>query len=174
MTFIKNNSPRLQHTTFVSVSCRHVPPRHRILRDQVESVVVDRNHDLRTDKFDRAQCVVRAHCEVIADGDQRQIDPLVPDQFHIAKETRILRQIDFLAIIRRQQKAAGIAAARAIGQFRAVQGKRQFEIAKGIFEPAADMLSMRLDAFVAKPDGNFIDADHQSLCALGNGDRSPT
>jgi hypothetical protein len=52
-----------------------------------------------------------------------------------------------------------------------VQGKRQFEITEGIFEPAANMLSMSLDAFVAKPDSNFIDADDQSLCTLCDGNR---
>src|SRR5215211_7982872 len=100
------------------------------------------------DKLDRTQRVVGAHREVIADRNKRQVYSLLPDQFHIAEETCILRHIDFLTLLRRQQKAARIAATRAIGQFRAVQGKRQFEIAKWIFEPAADMLSMCLDPFV--------------------------
>src|SRR5215213_7985746 len=31
------------------------------------------------------------------------------------------------------------------------------------------MLSMRLDTLIAKPERDFVDADHQSLCALGDG-----
>ncbi len=132
---------------------------------------MDGNHNLRLQHLDRAQGIIRSHGVVVADGDDRQIKPLLTDQFHIPEQPCILREVKFLSLVGGQQKAAGIAAVRAIGQHRAVQGECQFEIAERMFESAAEVLTVSLrHALSVEPGCDLEIADDRRARAFGNRD----
>ncbi len=61
----------------------------RVLLDHGEGVVVDRNHGLWVHKLDRFECVVRTHGEVVADGEDGQVNAVPADQGHVPKETGV-------------------------------------------------------------------------------------
>src|SRR5690606_19493768 len=90
------------------------------------------------------------------------------DQGHIAKQAGIAGQVDFLALRRGQQKAAGCAAGEAIRKTRAMRSMSELEIAKGMVESATNVLPMRFVAFGSVVTRNLIIGNDQSAGALCN------
>lgn len=98
---------------------------------------MDGKDGFRLKHFHGPQGVIGAHGVVVADGDDRHIDPFFADQFHVAEKTGVLGHVDLFAVLGRQEKAAGIAAVGAVRQHGAVQGEGQLEVAEGIVVTAA-------------------------------------
>jgi hypothetical protein len=148
-------------------------PARRILANEIERVVVNGNHQTRCDELDCTQRIVRPHGVVVPDGQRRQVDALLTDEAHIAKEPGVGSQIDLLALRRRQQEARGVTAVRAIRQHRAVQRWRQFEVAERELMAAADVQRVGSEALALQPGDDLGIADHEGAGALGDGNGIP-
>ena len=75
-----------------------------------------RRHDAaRLDEFDGLECLVGAHRKPIADRQHGQVDSGRADLAHVEKQPRVAGEID-LAVLEREQEAARVASAGAVGQ----------------------------------------------------------
>jgi hypothetical protein len=67
---------RLQHHDFgARFFLDPLSPCVLILREQIEGVVMDRNHNLWFQKFDGPQRIIGSHSVIIPNGNDRQIKP---------------------------------------------------------------------------------------------------
>ena len=85
----------------------------------------------RLEQLDRPQGIVGAHRVVVADGQQRQVDPFLADQPHVAEQAGVGGVVDLFAVLGVDEEAARVAAVAAVGQHRAVEGQRQLDPAEG-------------------------------------------
>ncbi len=77
---------------------------------------MDRGDPLWLQHFNGTQTIDRPHGVVIANGDHRQFQPFFANELHVAEQPGILGQINFSSLIGGEQKSAGIAAVRPVGQ----------------------------------------------------------
>jgi hypothetical protein len=131
---------------------------------------MDGNDLLRPQEFHGPERVIGAHREIVADGNDGQVETFVSDQFHVAEKARIAGKVHFRAVVRGQQKSRRISAVGSVRKRAAVNGVRQLEIAERVLEPASDVLGMcRRDALASEPVRYFEIADDPGSRSLGDG-----
>ena len=83
---------------------------------------MDWNHHARLYHSDRPESIFRAHGEVVPDGKDRKVYPVVAKQSHVAKQAGVARKVKrfFLGL---KQESAWASTARPIGKTGAVQGQ---------------------------------------------------
>lgn len=129
------------------------------------------NHSLWFDQLDRSQCVIGAHREVVADGQNRDVDTLFTDQLHVVEQAGVARVVN-RSIVRLQQDAARISAVRTVRQRGTVMSDRQLDGSKVMLVRSTNVLRMHvLDALLRQPLGNFEIRDDQATGPFGNLDR---
>src|SRR5262249_41306130 len=77
--------------------------------------------------------------------------------------------VERLAVLELDEEANGIAALRAVGKLRAVEGERELAVAEGKLVPAAVLHPMSLDLLFAEPLADLEVADDGRTAALGDG-----
>lgn len=69
-----------------------------ILRDDGPGVVVHGHGDLGLEQAERFECVVGAHGEVVADGQQREVEPDAADELQVEEQRGVAGVVDALAV----------------------------------------------------------------------------
>ena len=96
-----------------------------VLLNYLQGIVMNGNHCVRPYQSDCTQGIIRAHGVIVADRQNRNIDPLITDKFHIPEQPCILGKIDFFPVISGQQKAGGVPPVGAVRQTGTVDCQRQ-------------------------------------------------
>jgi len=118
--------------------------------------------------FYRTESIPRTHGVIVPNRDDRQIETFLTDQAHIAKQTGIPRQVDFVPIQGGQQEPNGVSAIGSIRQGGTMQSKRQLEVTKGMLVSAAQVLTMGFYIFGSQPVAYFKITDDRCSRPTGN------
>lgn len=142
----------------------------RVLFYDLKGVVVNGNHDFGTDELDRFERVLWPHGEIIADGQNGQVNALLADELHVVKESRIASVIDLFALDG-QQKTGRVAAVAAVGERRPVVRDGQLDAPEGKVVTAANVQRVGFDPLVLAVSGDFKVGDDRRPGAFGDGHR---
>ena len=139
-----------------------------ILFDWGPSVVVSWQYRSRFDQFGRGDAVFDAHCEQIADRQDRDVDA-VGVQLHVAEDRRIACKVDS-STVDGDDESGGVASTGTIGQLAAVKGWNHLDRAKWCFDRTPEVhADGRLDAVLGlEPLGDFVNRDDGCTGAFGD------
>ncbi len=98
-----------------------------ILSDRREGVVMDGQNVAWLEQLDGTNGIVGTHRVVVADRQDRQIEPFLADQGHIAEKSGVRRVIQLDSIGAGDEEAAGVSPVAAIGKRRAVECQGQLD-----------------------------------------------
>ena len=68
-----------------------------ILRDGGPRIVVHGDGEFRFKEIERIEGIGRSHGEIVADGEEREIEPVAADQLHIAEESGVAGMVEAFA-----------------------------------------------------------------------------
>src|SRR5208337_1316304 len=115
-------------------------PGDGILGDRREGVVMDGQNEARLEQLDGTDGIVGTHRVVVADRQDRQVEPFLADQGHVAEKSRVRRVIQLDPIGAGDEEAAGVAPVATIRKRRAVECQGQLDTNSAVERVAAAVL----------------------------------
>ena len=101
---------------------------------------MDGQNEARLEQLDGTEGIVGTHRVVVADRQDRQVEPFLADQGHIAEQSGVRRVIELDPISTGDEEAAGVSPVASVGKRRAVECQGQLDANSAVERVAAAVL----------------------------------
>jgi len=128
-----------------------------------------RDDSLGLDELDSFESIVGAHREVVADGENGDIDVVVCQPFHVVGQGGITGKVDGFTVVEFEEKTSWISTVGAVGQTGTMMSDGHFAAAKGELVSATDVKRMQvLQALLTQPAYDLEVTDDLSASTFGD------